>query len=419
MNQKSKRFIQANFPLLFILFIDAMGMGILFPILAIAFMNPSAHFFLGHPSMELRTFEYGAVISVFMLCWFFGAGVLGEYSDLKGRKHCLSICLAGAAVGYLFSGLALYWHSLSLLFLGRLVAGFTAGSQSIAQAAIVDASSEDDLSHNMGFMSLATCLGFVAGPIIGGVFSDRHLVAWFSLALPMMLAAALALLNLYLLRRLFNETFVPGAAAQLKAAQFNLWIGVKQFIEAFKLKDLRFLCVIFFVFIAGWSSYYSFISLYLVANFHYDALMTAMFSVFLGLGFCLGSGGLNTLLVKFFSAKQISAVGLLIAAVGCFLTAFSNSQALLWIIAFLIGSSVAVIYPNLVTLFAGQVAADQQGWVMGVNGSIMALSYGATTLGAGWLTHLYQQLPLVVAGAGMCLAAGLLLLMRPKTRSSG
>ena len=137
-------------PLFMVLFIDSMGMGILFPILAVAFMNPSAHFLAVTTSHAMRTLDYGIVISVFMLCWFFGASILGDYSDIKGRKHSLVICLCGAALGYLLSAFALSWHSITLLIIGRIIAGLTAGSQSIAQAAIVDGSTESQLNKNMG-----------------------------------------------------------------------------------------------------------------------------------------------------------------------------------------------------------------------------------------------------------------------------
>lgn len=409
MSQKSTSFIKNNLPLLLVLLIDSMGLGILFPILAIAFMNPSAHFFAQDIALSARTFLYGAVISVFMLCWFFGAGILGEYSDLKGRKHSLIICLFGAAIGYLCSGLALQWHSLSLLFVGRIIAGFTAGSQSIAQAAIVDQSSADKLSRNMGFMSLAVCLGFVAGPIIGGVFSDSDLIAWFSLSLPMFLAAAISLLNVLLLKLFFHETYVTP-----EHTTFHLWSGLQQFLSAFSYSGLRYLCIIFFIFIVGWSSYYSFISLYIVQVFHYTAFKTAMFSGFMGLGFCLGSGVLNTYLSSRFSAKWLSCCGLLLAALGCWLTAYAHSQLYVWGIAFIIGATIAFVYPNLVTLFAGQVNQDEQGWVMGVNGSIMALSFGVTTLGMGFVSHLFAALPLFVAALGLACSAALLLLIRAR-----
>ncbi|AML48313.1 hypothetical protein AYM02_02945 [Coxiella burnetii] len=81
-------------------------------------------------------------------------------------------CLIGSFLGYLLSAFAVGIHSLTFLILGRVIAGFTAGSQPIAQAAIVDVSSEAHKARNIGLILLAISLGFIIGPIIGGVLSD-------------------------------------------------------------------------------------------------------------------------------------------------------------------------------------------------------------------------------------------------------
>lgn len=391
------------FSLFLLLFIDAMGMGILFPVLATAFMNPSSHFFLLASSPAWRTFDYGLIISVFMLCWFIGAGLLGEYSDHKGRKHCLIISLVGAALGYVLSALALSWHSMGLLLLGRVIAGLTAGSQSIAQAAIVDGSTEQDLPRNMGYVSLAICLGFVAGPIIGGIFADSELSSWFQLATPMFVAAGISIINLFLLLVYFSDTRSP-----VPEHKFDLLAAMKLFGKAFTVKKLRYLCVVFFVFIFGWSNYYSFISLYVVKVFHYTELKTAFFSVCVGLGFCLGSGVLNNYLLRFMNSKWIAAIGLQIAAGLCILTLITYNEVWLWIYAFIIGVVIAVVFPNIVSIFAWQVEADQQGWVMGVNGSIMALSFGLTTLFSGLSASWYDALPLLMGAGGLLMSSVML-----------
>ena len=157
----TKDSLRGFIPLFLILFVDAIGVGIFFPIMAVAFMNPSSHFLAHDVSTAMRTLDYGLMVSVFMLCWFLGAAVLGDYSDIRGRKYCLMICLTGTAIGYFFSYLALAWHSIWLLILGRIVAGLTAGSQSIAQAAIVDGSSAHRLNINIkGLCSLGYLFGF-------------------------------------------------------------------------------------------------------------------------------------------------------------------------------------------------------------------------------------------------------------------
>lgn len=408
MHDSSNKSIRSFMPLLLVLFIDSMGLGILFPVLAVAFMNPSSHFLAVDVSTAVRTLDYGLMVSVFMLCWFFGAAVLGDYSDIKGRKHCLLICLAGASTGYFLSFLALVLHSVWLLVLGRVVAGFTAGSQSIAQAAIVDGSSEHTLNKNMGYAVLSICLGFVAGPMIGGIFSDSKLYYLFQLPTPMLIAAILAIINLFLLK-----IFLSGDQVVNHNKTFNLFKAIYLFIEAFSHKRIRFLCILFLVYIWGWSNYYSFIYVYLVHFYHYTTMQSALFSACMGLGFCLGSGFFTGRL-DYISSKKVAVGGMGIVGLCCLALLFIPGQIFLWISAFVIGTAVAVAYPNILTLFSLQVDKAEQGWVMGVNGSMMALSFGISTLATGFLANVNQSLPLWMAFIGMAVSCLLLSLAKLK-----
>src|SRR4051794_22082153 len=99
---KSKSLLINAGPLLLVLLIDGMGLGLIFPILNGLIFDPKSQFLTG-ASPIFHNVIYGAIVSVFMLCWFFGAAVLGDLSDKIGRKKSLLICLVGTCVGYLLS----------------------------------------------------------------------------------------------------------------------------------------------------------------------------------------------------------------------------------------------------------------------------------------------------------------------------
>src|SRR3990167_6391779 len=204
---RSDSFFVVASPLFLVLFIDSMGLGLVFPVLNELVFEPNFHFLNIELSDGLRHFIYGFTISIFMFCWFFGAAFLGDLSDQIGRKKALMVCLLGASVGYLLSAIAVLWKSYTLLLVGRIVAGLTAGSQSIAQAAFVDISKPEHKARNLGLILFFTSMGFVFGPIAGGVLSDTDLVPWFNYAVPFYFAAIISLLNAALLLFLFHETF--------------------------------------------------------------------------------------------------------------------------------------------------------------------------------------------------------------------
>ena len=174
----SKTPLSLMLPLFLVLFIDGMGLGLLYPILNTIIIEPNAGLISESVHLSQREVLYGFIVGIFMLAWFFGAAYLGDLSDAIGRRKALLICLVGAFIGYFLSAVGIVQSSIVLLMLGRVIAGCTAGSQPIAQAAIVDISSNEHKARNIGLILPSVSLGFVFGPIFGGVLSDTRV--WFS-----------------------------------------------------------------------------------------------------------------------------------------------------------------------------------------------------------------------------------------------
>ena len=259
-------------PLFLVLFIDGMGLSLLFPIINSLIIDTSSSFLSPSVALPTREFLYGFIISIYMLCWFFGAAILGDVSDVAGRKKALMTCLIGAGLGYLLSGFAVNSGALIWLVLGRVVAGLTAGSQPIAQAAIVDVSTPQSKARNIGLILLSISLGFVLGPLIGGVLSDNQFVHWFNFSTPLYFAAALSFVNAFLLHGLFKETWQPKQPLKLR-----LHRAIEIFVSAFKHPRIRHLSLVLLIFIFGWSNFYTFVPLYVHEIYGYSALTTSIF----------------------------------------------------------------------------------------------------------------------------------------------
>jgi MFS family permease len=390
-------------PLFLVLAIDSMGLGILFPILSSMIIDPSSTFLSQATSNLVREFFYGLIIGIYMIAWFFGSAILGDLSDIIGRKKSLLVCLLGACVGYLISGAAFYLHSLSVLIIGRLIAGFTCGSQPIAQAAIVDISAPEDKARNIGFILLASSLGFVFGPLAGGVLSDNHLVSWFNYATPMFFAGIFSLVNAGLLGKYFSETFTATRKAKIQPS-----LAIKIFVEAFKHPGICWLSLVLLIFISGWGEYFGFIAQFLLRRYAYSSLQTSLFMMVLAIGFSISYGFLVDYCSKHFNLKRCISINLFIAAVVCFITLVTYTPWIAWLGSVFIGMTVGVAYSLLITMFSNQVDEAEQGWVMGVTNAIMALSFGVTTFLSGFTAHLSEGLPLLWACLGMLIASVIL-----------
>jgi MFS transporter, DHA1 family, tetracycline resistance protein len=156
--------------------IDLLGFGIIIPILPLY-----AEDFGATPR------AIGLLVAAYSLAQFALAPVWGRLSDRFGRRPILLLTIAGSAVGSLILGLA---GGLAMLFVGRVIDGASGASVSVARAAIADTASPSDRPRLMGLLGAAFGVGFVVGPLIGG------LAALGGRSLPFFVAAGLSAVNL-------------------------------------------------------------------------------------------------------------------------------------------------------------------------------------------------------------------------------
>ena len=154
--------------------LDAVGVGLIFPILPRLIEEVTRTSNVA-PSIGILTALYAAMQFVF-------APVLGALSDRLGRRPVLLISLGGAAINYLLMAFA---PSLWVLMLGRAIAGLTGANISVAMAYLTDISTENTRARRFGLLNAMFGIGFILGPVLGGVLGD-----WW-LRLPFIAAASL------------------------------------------------------------------------------------------------------------------------------------------------------------------------------------------------------------------------------------
>src|SRR5881409_4059044 len=140
--------------------IDLIGFGIVMPILPIYAQRFGA-----------QGIGYGALVFVFSAMQFVATALLGRVSDRVGRRPILLTTMLINAAGYVLFAFA---PSYVVLFVARVISGFASGNISAAQAYVADITSPAERARGMGTIGAAFGIGFVLGPMIGGL-ADHYL----------------------------------------------------------------------------------------------------------------------------------------------------------------------------------------------------------------------------------------------------
>ena len=164
--------------------IDIIGFGIIIPVL------PQLLQQLMHVTdrTDISAISKPAIFLtlIYGLMQFIFAPILGSLSDRYGRRPVLLFSLLGFGLDYIFLAFA---PSIGWLFLGRMISGITGASITTASAYMADISDEKNRAQNFGMIGAAFGLGFIIGPMLGGLLGEL------GTRIPFLVAAGLALVN--------------------------------------------------------------------------------------------------------------------------------------------------------------------------------------------------------------------------------
>ena len=373
--------------LLFVAFIDYIGVGLIFPVFSSMLFNPSSTLLPVETTAEVRGLWLGVLIAMMPLAQFFSSPIWGTISDGKGRKQPLLFSLFIAMIGYLVAASATWAGSLIGLFFSRLIIGFSSGNIAIVQASIADLSTPENKAKNYGLYSMAMGSGFTLGPLLGG---------WLSLygyALPFLAAAALVVANLCLIFFLFKET------SSLRIKKIIHWaMGLMQLKKAFQLQGLKTILLCSFLGIFGWVYFFEFVSVYLISRFQFSPGDLGFFFGVAGGFYALSTGILIRPLVKRLKPELLFFLSMLLTGIVIFSMSFIPSVIWIWPVIILICYCTAPFSPTSTTLVSNGVPPEIQGEALGVLGSINAAAFALSPLLSGSFVGNHPTMPMWVGG---------------------
>ena len=337
------------------LMLSVLGFGLLIPVL------PGLVTEFQGGSVAAGSHSYGLLVGVFALLQFIGAPILGALSDRFGRRRVILIALAGAAIDYVILALA---PNMTWLFIGRSISGFTAGIMATANAYVADVTPPEQRAHGFGLLGAAFGIGFVIGPLVGGVLGNLDL------RLPFWFAAGCAALNWLYGFFVLPESLRPEnrrAFAWSRANPLGAIRGLARFPAVRSLADA------YFIVLLSQAMIYSTWVLYTSYRYAWSAAQV---------GLSLGAAGVMSALVQATLVRRVVArfgdaraaifgFTMTITALLCY--GFATRG---WMIYFIIviGAFGGISGPAVQSYITKRVPPDEQGGVQGVFSGLASLA---------------------------------------------
>ena len=349
--------------------IDMLGYGIILPVL------PELIGQLTGGSVAQAAVIGGYLVFAYSLMQFLFGPALGNLSDRFGRRPIILIALAGLTIDYTIMGFA---PSVLLLFIGHTIAGISGASVATATAYIADITPREKRAQRFGLIGAAIGLGFIVGPVVGGLLGEIG-PRW-----PFYAAAILAGANL-----LFGFFVLPESLAKDKRRPFDirranpfgvLWSLSRNPVVLWLMASLG-------LFVLASQSFPSVWNFFTIEVLNFSSAQIGIALGAFGVGFAMSQALLIGPVTKRIGEWSTVLLGMLAAAIALTGTAFIHSELPLY--GFLVfGSLAGLAGPAINSLMSRQVPDDAQGELQG---AINATNSLAAILGPLLATQLFSR----------------------------
>lgn len=334
--------------------IDMLAIGIIIPVLPMLVGR-----FTQSPAEQ--ALWYGAVTVVFALAQFFSAPVLGALSDRFGRRPVLLLGLFALSINFTVTALA---TELWVLVAIRVLGGAFYSNIAVANAYVADITPPQDRAKNFGLLGAMFGVGFILGPVTGGILGDVDI------HLPFFLAGALALANCIYGYFVLPESLPQDRRRAFRLAAANPFSSLKQLAE---LKGVGLLVVV-----VGLSSLAQFTLhtswlLYTHFKFGWSPLDNGLSLFAVGMMAAIVQGGLLRVMQKHLRIQKIATLGLVSSTVAFAAWGLATEGWMMY--AIIVGNLFGfATQPAVQSMISNAVDARSQGRNMGAVASINSVA---------------------------------------------
>ena len=335
--------------------IDVIGLGIIIPII------PSLIMELTGESISNAAEFGGLLMFIYAGTQFIFAPIIGALSDRFGRRPLLLSSLLAYGLNYLL----LAWApTLSWLFLARFLSGITGATMTTASAYIADISTPEKKAQNFGLLGAAFGLGFIIGPVLGGLLGE------YGSRVPFIAAAILSIINVCYGYFILPESLPEDQRRLFEWKRANPLGAIKQIK---KLSAASGLFMVFFILYLSHHATQSTWTYFTMFKFNWDEAMVGLSLGVVGICVAVVQGGLTRIVIPKIGTHMAVYFGIIAYMIGFIGFAWATNG--FWMLVMVLPYSLSGFAgPSLQSIVSNQVPSNMQGELQGVLTSIISFA---------------------------------------------
>lgn len=349
------------------LLLEVLGFGLLIPV------SPKlVQHLLGDVSEAVASPYYSWLMATYAAVQFVFAPTLGALSDRYGRRPVLLLAIFGSGLDYFAMALA---PNIAVLFVTRAINGLSGGTMTVCSAYIADVTPPDKRAAGFGILGAAFGLGFILGPLVGGVLGSWHI------HLPFYVAGALCILNWIYGYFVLPESLPPERRMSLNWVRMN---PISVLLSIGKYPIVRRMAGAWFFLNMAQFALHATWALSMAARYGWKEWEVGLSLAIVGVGAAFVQASLAKKVIARIGERKAMIIGLIIGV--CAYAGYGWAPQG-WIIYALVAvaSIGGIAGPATQAIITKRVRPDEQGRVQGGLTSVVSIAQIIAPIAGGWI----------------------------------